>query len=91
VTRESALPTIQSVNVRLSISASTIFRFLVMTNPWTRRRPLGFSLAHSFRGVFLAEMPHLRFFLKSLVQYPDLECIVSPMLGYAIPADDLFN
>ena len=89
--KESALPTIQSVNVRLSILASTMLRFLTMTKPGAGCRPLGFSLAHAFGGVFLADWPHLRGSLKSRVQYPDQEGIVSPMLGYTIPADDLFN
>ena len=81
------LPSIHSVNVRLSIWASTILRILMTTNPWARRRPLAFSLAHRFRDALLEDGPHLRCSLKSPVQYPDLDFMVPPVLGYFRLAD----
>jgi hypothetical protein len=81
------LPSIHSVNVRLSIWASTILRILMTTNPWTLRRPLAFSLAHRFRDALLGDGPHLRCPLRSPVQYHALDFVVPPVLGYFRLAD----
>ena len=49
--------------------------------------PTPIQLSPLFQRRFSYNGPRLRFSLRSRAQYPDLDCVISPLLGYTRPAD----
>jgi hypothetical protein len=50
--------------------------------------PTPTQLSPLFQKCFSCNGPRLRFSLRSRAQYPDLDCVISPLLGYTRPVDE---